>query len=466
MGKIWGKFFAYISPIFISLQKNKFMRVSFILKKKAKRYDLESLASVYVRLRSGSNIDLSAVTQLSVNPNFWDAKLMCIKQNANIDLHTRHKINAELESLRNFILTNAKQNHDLSTPWLKEQLVVFYSPIEERENKTLLSKPTLTNTFDKFIEVHDVSEVRKRFFRVIKRALLRYEYYLKIKLSDYDFILYPSDITSEMLHDFWDFLDNEYRYIDIYPEIYKIYPETRIPGKRGKNTLIDYFSRFKTFMLWCYENNYTNTKPFEKFKIEESVYGTPIYITLQERDKIIDLELSARPQLAIQRDIFIFQCYIGCRVSDLYRFTSSNVLGEFLEYIPSKTIKENPKTVRVPLHSNAQAIIERYKGVGEKLLPFISSQKYNDAIKTIFKLAGLDRMVTIIDPLTRKEVKKPLFSVASSHMARRTFIGNLYKQVKDPNLVSAMSGHKENSKAFSRYREIDDDIKRTLINIL
>ena len=29
-----------------------------------------------------------------------------------------------------------------------------------------------------------------------------------------------------------------------------------------------------------------------------------------------------------------------------------------------------------------------------------------------------------------------------------------------------MSGHKEGSRAFARYREIDDDIKRELINLI
>ena len=51
-------------------------------------------------------------------------------------------------------------------------------------------------------------------------------------------------------------------------------------------------------------------------------------------------------------------------------------------------------------------------------------------------------------------------------MARRTFIGNMYKKVKDPNLVGSLSGHAEGSKAFSRYREIDDDIKRELVNMI
>ena len=57
----------------------------------------------------------------------------------------------------------------------------------------------------------------------------------------------------------------------------------------------------------------------------------------------------------------------------------------------------------------------------------------------------------------------PICEVASSHMARRTFVGNLYKSVKDPNLIGKMSGHKEGSKAFARYRDIsDDDLKDTI----
>jgi hypothetical protein len=51
-------------------------------------------------------------------------------------------------------------------------------------------------------------------------------------------------------------------------------------------------------------------------------------------------------------------------------------------------------------------------------------------------------------------------------MARRTFIGNLYKKVKDPSLVGALSGHKEGSKAFARYREIDEDLKKELVSLL
>jgi len=40
------------------------------------------------------------------------------------------------------------------------------------------------------------------------------------------------------------------------------------------------------------------------------------------------------------------------------------------------------------------------------------------------------------------------------------------EKVKDPNLVGALSGHKEGSKAFSRYREIDEEMKKELVSML
>ena len=40
-------------------------------------------------------------------------------------------------------------------------------------------------------------------------------------------------------------------------------------------------------------------------------------------------------------------------------------------------------------------------------------------------------MVTILNPTTRRQEQKKLYEVASSHMARRTFVGNLYLETKD-----------------------------------
>lgn len=162
-----------------------------------------------------------------------------------------------------------------------------------------------------------------------------------------------------------------------------------------------------------------------------------------------------------------FQCNVGCRVGDLIRLKKHDVINGAIEYIPSKTINENVRTVVVPLNAVAREIISRYEDYpGDSLLPFESPERYNDNIKIILELAGVTCLVTVLDSIIRKEKKIPINEIASSHMARRTFIGNIYKFVKDPNLVSSLTGHVEGSRAFNRYRTIDIEMKQDLVKML
>jgi integrase len=149
-------------------------------------------------------------------------------------------------------------------------------------------------------------------------------------------------------------------------------------------------------------------------------------------------------------------------VGDLYRLTRDNIKDGFLEYMPQKTKKCQAKVVRVPLHEKALKILERYESGTDRLLPFKPIHQYNLGIRELLKHCGIDRMVTILDTHGYNTVQKPLYEVATSHTARKTFIGNLYKQVPDPNLIASMSGHVEGSRAFNRYRTIDDEMKRNL----
>src|SRR5574344_123475 len=445
------------------------MKVSFIIKKSAKRYDTESQATIYLRFREGRKLDSVTPTELTIEANLWDDKNECVKSKIVCDEELRTKINEELRNIRTFIDKLYLQDKEIiDKTWLKTTVDKYYHPEKYYTPEELGIKPTFCELFDQFLEEHPLSEVRKKNFRVIKRAIMRYELYIrKKKRNTKDFTLDIDTIDSDTLKDMWNFFRDEYQYQSRYPDIYVKVPEKRNPQARSKNTLIDWFSRIRTFCLWCYDNKHTTNRPFDQFPIDECTYGTPYYITLEERDQILNTDFSEHPQLGIQRDIFIFQTLIGCRVSDLYRTTRRNIVNEAIEYIPKKTREGNPVTVRVPLNHKANAILERYKDYkGAKLFPFISEQKYNVAIKRIFQEAGIDRIVTILDPLTHDEVKRPLYAVARSHLARRTFIGNIYKKVKDPNLVSALSGHKEGSKAFRRYRDIDEEMKKDLVKIL
>ncbi len=138
-----------------------------------------------------------------------------------------------------------------------------------------------------------------------------------------------------------------------------------------------------------------------------------------------------------------------------------------IQYIPSKTKEENPRVVKVYLAPTAIEIMNRNQGKSDKgLFPFVSTGKLNDLIRVAMKQAGITRVVTIVNPVTKQSEQHPICDVASSHMARRTFIGNLYKKVKGPNLVGKLSGHCEGSKAFARYRDIDDDMIKEMTSLL
>lgn len=443
------------------------MKATAFIRKTASKNDTNSVATIYFRLRDGKK-DIKAASELTINPNHWSSEKQGYKDRvALVSEEKKQALNNEVQNILNLINQNYTPESD--SEWLSALIDKYHHPnrYKTKEEIEAENKPILLELFSEFLVKHKLSEVRKKNFRVIQRTLARYELYVRAtKKGQKDFTLDVDTVTPETLRDMWDFFENEYQYYELYPSIYETIPEKRTPQPRGKNTLIDCFSRIRTFFLWCFDNKLTTNRPFDKFPIEECKYGTPIYINLEERDRIFNADLSATPQLEIQRDIFIFQTLIGCRVSDLYRMTKLNVVNEAIEYIPKKTKEGNPVTVRVPLNNKAKEILERYKDNEGKLLPFISEQKYNEAIKKIFKLSGVDRIVTILDPLTRDEVKKPLYEVASSHLARRTFIGNIYKKVKDPNLVSALSGHKEGSKAFRRYRDIDEEMKKDLVKLL
>ena len=197
------------------------------------------------------------------------------------------------------------------------------------------------------------------------------------------------------------------------------------------------------------------------------IYGTPIFITIEERKQVYNTDFSFDPALEKQRDVFVFQSLVGCRISDLYAMTRRSIINGAVEYIPRKTKDGRPVVVRVPLLKDALEILDRYKDLpGDAILPLISQQKYNVAIKKILQHAGIPRSVVWLNPTTGEPEVRPIYEVMSSHSARRAFSGNMYDKVQDPNLICALTGHKEGSKSFARYCKIDEDTNRKTISLL
>lgn len=442
------------------------MKVKFFTRPSTKKIKPQEVP-IYVRLRDDV-IDLWQKSGITVAPDQWDPKREDLKERIVISKEDRAKFSDNLHELRKYIRECYDKDvakNIIGKQWLLTVLTNFNKQKNApppKEKSVIFEK-----LFTRFLKEHRLADTRKRQMLVVMRAVMRFELY-KQKTGNKSFRFNVKTITNATMKEFWNFLKDEHTISAEHPELYKEVKDCQsVISKRSNNTLVGFMKRLKVFFSWCIDEKLIMDSPLADFEMPTEKYGTPIYITKEEMHKIYAHDFSDKPHLERQRDIFIFQCCIGCRVGDLVRLTKNDIINGTLEYIASKTIEENQKTIVVPLNKTALAILEKYKDhEGPTLLPFITQPKYNDAIKIIFKEAGITRNVTYLNPLTEKEEKVPINTIASSHMARRTFVGNLYKQVLDPNIVASMSGHAENSRAFSRYREIDKEIKTNAVNLL
>lgn len=413
----------------------------------------------------GTGFNQRAKSGIYVDPAYWDdltqgvtiPKPRLMTDAIIATIRDLREVDTKLRELRLCIedaYINAPTAPLYDKEWLKS-IVAGDDP-----SATKVEQLDFFEAWDAYIRLSQVSDKRKDMFAVVKKMFYRFEQVFKMRNKD--FALSLTDFSPMLLSEFEKFLREEEKYVKKYPHIYVGCRDF----SRGQNTISCRLKVARAFFNWCVNNNLAETTPFAKYKIMTEVYGTPIYISKEERDRLYHHEMSSESLNRI-RDIFIFQCCIGCRVGDLMKFTYDNIIDNGIEYIAGKTADNRPETVRVPLNSIAIAIIEKYRDKRRKaLLPFISQQKYNDGIKSCFREAGLTRTVTVYDSRSGEDKRMPLCDFASSHMARRTFVGNLYAQVQDPNLIASLSGHKEGSRAFARYRHIDEDLKRKTVELL
>lgn len=417
--------------------------------------DRDKATFVRFRLVDGRKKQLFYKSSLSIAPKYWSNETQSIKARVSYNEIERAAFNASVANIKQKIenwYVGLKNKEDATS----EALTAYM----DGEEQTPSSEADFHALFAEFLSARKLSENRRKQMRVTDRDISRYELYRSTKnATPYFFDVKTADSAS--IRSFEEFLRDEHKICKQYPDLYI---KVKAPSERGQNTIIFKLTCLRAFFHWLNVEGLTENNPFHKYKIGDEVYGTPIYLTREEIKTLAKFELSTKA-LATQRDIFIFQSCVGCRYSDLVRLTRRSVVDGFVEYIARKTREDRPITVRVPLNATALAILERYASDDQEapLLPFIESQPYNRVIKTICKEAGLDRWVQVLNTVTREPEQKRLYDVVSSHTARKNFIGNIFSVVREQSLVSALTGHKAGSKAFARYRDIDDKMKRAMV---
>ena len=417
------------------------------------------------RILDGRGVQLYYKSGIKVRAAIWDERGGRISPRKNCDTNERTRANVEIAAMTERLLSVYEKNkgaiktsadlarlmdggnadadggNDFAHLWAR-----FLAAKEERARDTWKGYKSAGRVFLRFVEC----ERRKRGAGASS--------------------LNADTFTADDFTRFARYAADEANELQRFPELLQKAGRISKHG-RGENAVTQLLLNLKTFFIWCNKVGATDNAPQSNYTPKRQVYAEPFYLTQAERDAVQSCNLSERPALAVLRDVFIFHCYIGCRAGDLLRLTEDNLKGGFIEFVPNKTkrAKGVAKSLRVPLHPVAACILARYEGQteGGRLLPLPRSiDEYNKGIRQALAAAGITRKVQVIDKCTHELAQKPLCEVASSHTARKTFAGILYGRTHDPNLVCALTGHVQGSKAFLRYRTIDDKTNEETIMLL
>lgn len=345
----------------------------------------------------------------------------------------------KLDQMRDYIYERWRvEQFDARDGWLQQTIDDCFSIAPRKAPKTI------RDVYEEYAEAKNLDPATRRQYLVLLAALDRFAGKRKIYIDE----VRPQDVDA-----FVAFFRKE---------------STRSKTiTRSQNTITGKLKRWRALHHFAVMRGYAPASPFDNYSIPSEVYGTPIFLTTEERNSVYAFD-GLSPALAIQRDIFIFQCHVGCRVSDLVALTKENITPDgFLQYIPQKQRRLVPVTIRVPLSPTAQEIVERYADTkGKQLLPFIHPNKYNVAIHAFLEKAGIDRIVMSPNKKTMQPESHPLYEVATSHTARKTFIEAMFRETKSERITSAFTGHTIGSRAFARYTDVDDAMKKEIVTRL
>jgi integrase len=380
------------------------------------KYFMKNNPSIYVRFSNGRMFDVTASTNISVDPKYWDNRYQKIKN--VIAIPNRDKINEKLALLKLYVVNQFNESYILGETidkqWLDTTIKIFFKRPEKEgiEGKHFVylsdfSKWWLEQKSGKYKVSSNkyMDEATKKQYEQAIENLIEFEGRTKVRLKDTDTLFFDQ---------FSSFLTNDMDY-------------AHATAKRK-------IGRIKFFCARAEQENVKVHKGYKSIvyiEKKEVDYKHP-YLNEDEIKKVFEYT-SEKSHLNITRDNWIIGLWTGLRVSDfLTRLDMSNIDGDFLEIRTKKT----KTSVAIPLHWQVKEVLKRYNG---NLPPKINEQDFNDYIKDIAKelkfndimLGGIPKKEN--DRIRKKIDKYPKWMLITSHICRRSFCTNLFGKV--PNQV-------------------------------
>lgn len=384
--------------------------------------------SVIIRVSyGGKRIDL--YSGITASPSQWNYRKQRIKQGCVVGGYDYNILNDLLDEQEKFVRDYFNNCQYRSVPAslkdLKERFNHQYKTSSKSQSEEFFYM------FDKFRE--EVSQLKG--WQKDRKAMFER---LENKLKDFKPDIKFSDLSTTTM------------------EAFKVY----LSQTMYNDALAKHLAYFKQFIKWCQKKNCLIHEEFFSYeprlpKAKKAVR----YLTLDELDTIVNLDLKTKEGLERARDIFVFQCYTALRYSDVKQLKHENINHEEdgNYYIDILTEKDDDR-VHFKLANRAVVVYLKYKDNvydNDLLLPVISSVKYNEHLKELGKEAELKgEWIDYEYRLSEKIVVKTPKHELSSHTARRTFIVTAMNEGVPLDTIALITSHSD-VKAMSPYIKLN-----------
>jgi integrase len=389
--------------------------VNFYLKEASAKKETLIIVSI------GGRRPVKVSLEVKILPSLWDFKKQRTKRNAGINLFL-DRVYKEVYRLRDEALASG------GTVLYREGIKAFVAQHQIKPNAPVKVAPGFEKHWGEFVQSKKLmsapSSIKK--YNTVKSHLD--EYFRQKHISpDY------SKFT-------WKFFDDFSAYL----------LKDMINSTQGK-----YIKIIKTFLKWGIDRGYHKNGDYLKFSVK-SYEADVVALTETELMAIYKKDLST-PGLSQARDLFCFACFTGLRYSDIENLKKENVKDGHLMI---KTVKTK-QNLKVPLNKYAVAILKKYN----YRLPQLAGVKVNLYLKSVAKLCEINDKI-VITRHQGSEVISETFSkheLITTHTGRRTFITLSLEKGIRPEVVMAITGHK-NYNTFKKYIKLTDTVVQSEMN--
>lgn len=418
------------------------------------RSEANKNVSIKIRVSNGRSLEIEMNTGFSINPKDWNTpekgKSKKIDNYPKQNTPENKLLSNNLKKLENYVLENL--NKDLANSvlidayWLENNIKQCFNRVEKNDNGLLLNQvqDIIDNANTRKVKTNGgfkigLSESTIKNYNLFKNIITEYEKVIKKKIH---FI----EITKPFVDKFTNWLVNTKKYSTNYSgKQLEILKTICIDAEKNEIIIAPYSKTIQHFRE-SDKDRYIQTLSVEELE-RIRTFEIPKDEVLKQFKKD-NPELTKGISLTTEtinnaRNWILIGCEIGQRGGDLLNVTHENIRyngkNYYLDIIQQKTNKS------VTIGLIAPHVID----IIENSLPTkIPHQKFNDFIKVVCKLAGINEIVKgtkLNIEINRKELGfYPKYELIASHCFRRSFCTNYYKIIPTAVLIG-ISGHSKES---------------------